>query len=67
MTAIASVAVEVPRCKKCFSPLGRFGLCPALCEPVPQPPPPYYGPKVVGHTHLAKLGAPVWKKEAAAK
>jgi hypothetical protein len=44
---------------KCGARLGRSGKCPALCEPVPEPPPRYTGPKVVGHTHLGRIGAPV--------
>lgn len=48
---------------KCGAWLGRYGKCPALCEPVPQPPPIYTGPKVIGSTHLGRLGAPVNQRE----
>ena len=44
---------------KCGAMLGRSGACPALCEPVPEPPPKYTGPAVVGSTHIGSLGAPV--------
>jgi len=53
----------VGRCN-CGAVLGRYGKCPALCEPVPDPAPRYSGPMVVmpspKHTHTGRLGAPVW-------
>lgn len=45
---------------KCGATLGREGKCPRLCEPVPQPPPVYTGPMVVGLTHIGKIGKPVY-------
>lgn len=39
--------------------LGRSGRCPALCEPATGEPPVYDGPRFVGKTHTARLGAPV--------
>ncbi|SHG90511.1 hypothetical protein [Bradyrhizobium erythrophlei] len=44
---------------KCGAKLGRSGKCPALCEPVTGEPPVYDGPRFVGKTHTARLGAPV--------
>jgi hypothetical protein len=44
---------------KCGARLGRSGKCPALCEPVTGEPPVYDGPRFVGKTHTARLGAPV--------
>lgn len=52
------VKADHGRCK-CGAGLDRKGRCPALCEPVPAPPPEYTGPKVVGSTHIGKLAAPV--------
>jgi hypothetical protein len=47
-------------CRNCAAKLGRSGKCPALCEPVPEEEVrPYDGPRFVGKTHTAKLGAPV--------
>jgi hypothetical protein len=44
---------------KCGVQLGRNGKCPALCEPVPDAPPVYTGPLVIGRTHIGRLAAPV--------
>ncbi len=44
---------------KCGADLDKKGVCPALCEPVPQPPPVYTGPTVVGSTHIGRLAQPV--------
>lgn len=46
-------------CQNCGEMLGLNGKCPALCEPVPTPPPVYTGPVIVGSTHLGRLAAPV--------
>lgn len=43
---------------KCGTKLGRSGRCPALCTPVTNAAP-YTGPRTVGKTHTARLGAPV--------
>ena len=43
---------------RCGAPLGRSGKCPALCEPVPAPPPAYTGPPVVGSTHVGRMTRP---------
>lgn len=44
---------------KCGARLGRSGQCPALCEPVPAPPPVYTGPLKVGRTHIGRMAQPV--------
>jgi len=48
-----------PRCARCGAPLGRAGKCPALCTPVPAPPPAYAGALVIGRSHVGRLAAPV--------
>ena len=68
-TEVKSASVEAPvaagpaapidgHCK-CGAKLGRSGKCPALCEPVPEPPPKYTGPERIGFTHIGRLAAPV--------
>lgn len=48
----------LPRCK-CGAMLDLVSKCPAICEPLPLPRPPYIGPLVVGKTHMSKLSQPV--------
>lgn len=57
-TAAAILEPSGPLCR-CGAPLGRSGRCPALCEPVPEPPPPYTGPALIGLSHVGRLAAPV--------
>lgn len=42
-------------CRTCGTPLGRTGKCPALCEPVPAPPPKYEGDPIIGRSHTTRL------------
>lgn len=56
--ATQSFPVGSPTCK-CGARLDRRGICPALCEPLEQPQPPYRGPQVVGRTHLGRIARPV--------
>ncbi len=57
---MSAVATQMATHCKCGAALGRSGKCPALCEPVPQPPPKYDGPAVVGRTHTSRLAAPAY-------
>ncbi|WP_439398654.1 hypothetical protein ACRQ5Q_14985 [Bradyrhizobium sp. PMVTL-01] len=55
---VVDLSVQSGHCS-CGTKLGRSGRCPALCTPVEKDPPPYTGPRLVGRTHTARLGAPV--------
>ena len=51
------------KCLRCGALYLREGECPALCAPPPSPAPKYRGPKIIGLSHTAKLGRPVWAPE----
>lgn len=55
MSGGADTSHRQEHCSRCGVPLGRRGKCPALCEPVPSPPPVYVGPAVVGQTHIGRM------------
>ena len=54
--------IDLLNCPNCGATYLRAGVCPALCEPAPLPPPKYKGPLVVGRAHMGRLAAPVYTK-----